>query len=51
MGDSWMGSHFTNDDLVKGNKIDQMYDFSLMKESAQNIWIQALPRRCRNRLG
>ncbi|MEE2925544.1 MAG: outer membrane lipoprotein-sorting protein [bacterium] len=44
MGDSWMGSHFTNDDLVKGNKIDQMYDFSLMKESAQNIWIQALPK-------
>ncbi len=44
MGDSWMGSHFTNDDLVKGNKIDQMYDFSVFKETPENIEIQALPK-------
>jgi len=24
MGDSWMGSHLTNDDLVKENKIDEL---------------------------
>jgi outer membrane lipoprotein-sorting protein len=29
MGDSWMGSHFTNDDLVKENKIDELYTFDL----------------------
>ena len=39
-----MGSHFTNDDLVKGNKIDQMYDFSIFKETPENIEIQALPK-------
>ena len=44
MGDSWMGSHFTNDDLVKGNKIDQMYNFSLLKESPKIIFIKALPK-------
>lgn len=44
MGDSWMGSHFTNDDLVKGNKIDQMYDFSLLAETDQEVSIQALPK-------
>ena len=44
MGDSWMGSHFTNDDLVKGNKIDQMYDFSLLKETSEYIMILALPK-------
>ena len=27
MGDNWMGSHLTNDDLVKENKIDQLYTF------------------------
>ena len=46
MGDSWMGSHFTNDDLVKGNKIDQMYEFSLMKElSSEVLSIQAIPKK------
>ncbi|MFC1541657.1 outer membrane lipoprotein-sorting protein [Candidatus Latescibacterota bacterium] len=29
MGDSWMGSHFTNDDLVKENKIDELYTFEI----------------------
>lgn len=29
MGDSWMGSHLTNDDLVKENKIDEMYTFTI----------------------
>ncbi|MFC1650725.1 outer membrane lipoprotein-sorting protein [Candidatus Latescibacterota bacterium] len=29
MGDSWMGSHLTNDDLVKENKIDELYTFEL----------------------
>lgn len=31
MGDSWMGSHLTNDDLVKENKIDELYTFETGK--------------------
>ena len=31
MGDGWMGSHLTNDDLVKQNKIDELYEFELEK--------------------
>ena len=31
MGDSWMGSHLTNDDLVKENKIDELYTFEVEK--------------------
>ncbi|MBN1294807.1 MAG: outer membrane lipoprotein-sorting protein [Candidatus Latescibacteria bacterium] len=31
MGDSWMGSHLTNDDLVKENKIDELYTFAVGK--------------------
>ncbi len=31
MGDSWMGSHLTNDDLVKENKIDKLYTFEIEK--------------------
>jgi outer membrane lipoprotein-sorting protein len=27
MGDRWMGSHLTNDDLVKGRKVDDLYTF------------------------
>ena len=44
MGDSWMGSHFTNDDLVKGNKIDQMYDFELLNDGDEEISIKATPK-------
>ena len=28
MGDSWMGSHLTNDDIVKENKIEDLYDLT-----------------------
>ena len=31
MGDRWMGSHLTNDDLVKENKIDELYTFETEK--------------------
>lgn len=29
MGDSWMGSHFTNDDLVKDSRMADDYDYSI----------------------
>ena len=31
MGDRWMGSHLTNDDLIKENKIDELYTFEVEK--------------------
>ncbi|OHB25289.1 MAG: outer membrane lipoprotein-sorting protein [Desulfuromonadaceae bacterium GWC2_58_13] len=44
MGGSWMGSHITNDDLVKGSQIDRDYTFALAEET-NSIWrIECLPR-------
>ncbi len=31
MGDSWMGSHLTNDDLVKENQVDKLYDLTMTR--------------------
>lgn len=44
MGGAWMGSHLTNDDLVKANHIDQDYTFNLLEEDEQGWLIEALPR-------
>ena len=44
MGGAWMGSHITNDDLVKANKIDEDYDFQLLEENATSWVIEALPK-------
>lgn len=44
MGGSWMGSHITNDDLVKANHIDEDYDFTLLNESSEQWIIQGIPK-------
>ena len=44
MGDKWMGSHFTNDDLVKEDKIDELYDLVQERADATSIVIRATPR-------
>lgn len=44
MGGAWMGSHITNDDLVKANHIDEDYDFTLLTEDAQRWSIQGIPK-------
>ncbi len=44
MGGSWMGSHITNDDLVKANQVDRDYTFRLVEESAEHWLIECLPR-------
>jgi hypothetical protein len=44
MGGSWMGSHITNDDLVKANHIDEDYTFRLIEEGADHWLIECLPR-------
>lgn len=44
MGGSWMGSHITNNDLVKAAHIDADYDFTLLEETDE-IWrVEGLPK-------
>lgn len=45
MGDSWMGSHLTNDDLVKENKIDRLYDLKISSQSPEEISITGIPKK------
>lgn len=44
MGDSWMGSHLTNDDLVKENKIDELYDLSVASKKDDVVTIVGIPK-------
>ena len=44
MGDKWMGSHFTNDDLVKNDLVDEMYDLAKVSEDGRIIVILAVPK-------
>ncbi|WP_225911523.1 outer membrane lipoprotein-sorting protein [Desulfuromonas versatilis] len=44
MGGFWMGSHITNDDLVKGSQVDKDYTFGLLEETDQSWLIECLPR-------
>lgn len=39
-----MGSHLTNDDLVKAHRIDQDYNFNLLEEDEEGWLIEALPK-------
>lgn len=44
MGGAWMGSHITNNDLVKAAHIDEDYDFTLLEETEAFWSIQGLPK-------
>lgn len=44
MGGAWMGSHITNDDLVKANHVDEDYSFTLLNEDAQSWTIEGVPK-------
>ena len=44
MGGSWMGSHITNDDLVKANHIDEECQLRLLEESATHYVVECLPK-------
>lgn len=44
MGGAWMGSHITNNDLVKQSHIDQDYEFSMLKETDDFWRIEGLPK-------
>ncbi len=45
MGDSWMGSHLTNDDLVKENKIDELYELNFSNISSESAEIVGIPKK------
>jgi hypothetical protein len=44
MGGSWMGSHITNDDLVKASHVDEDYNFTLLEETDSEWRIECLPK-------
>ncbi len=44
MGERWMGSDLTNDDLVKASKIDQLYTFKVSKATPAAVSIVATPK-------
>jgi hypothetical protein len=44
MGGAWMGSHITNDDLVKANHIDEDYNFTLLAEDTGSWTIEGIPK-------
>ena len=44
MGDAWMGSHVTNDDLVQDSKIEDLYEFSVAWADPATAAIEATPR-------
>jgi hypothetical protein len=48
MGEGWMGSHLTNDDLVKEHRVEEDYDFRLLEErpgpAEPALVIEATPR-------
>lgn len=44
MGGAWMGSHITNNDLVKQSHIDEDYDFRLLNETEAFWRIEGLPK-------
>ncbi len=43
MGESWMGSHLTNDDLVKENKIDLLYKLEITGQATGSVEITGMP--------
>ena len=49
MSSSWMGSHFTNDDLVKQSRMTENYTFSItfegMREEKNIVEITCLPKK------
>jgi hypothetical protein len=44
MGGSWMGSHITNDDLVKANHIEKDYNLVLIEETDTYFLVECLPK-------
>ena len=44
MGESWMGSHLTNDDLVNEDRVDELYSFEVESAAGDTVTILCHPR-------
>lgn len=44
MGDSWMGSHITNDDLVKEDKVEELFDLTVKGVKGSTVTILCVPK-------
>lgn len=44
MTSSWMGSHLTNDDLIKESRLSEDYDFDITKETDKIIELTLTPK-------
>ena len=44
MGGSWMGSHITNDDLVKETQVAEDYTFHLLEDAKSILVIEGIPK-------
>ena len=44
MGANWMGSHLTNDDLVKENKIEEEYELTVLSQTDSTATILCVPK-------
>ena len=45
MGGSWMGSHFTNDDLVQSSRLADDYTFQAHQPTAETLQIELIPKK------
>ncbi len=43
MGDAWMGSHFTYDDMVKESKIERLYRFQVKEDTGDTLVLVGIP--------
>lgn len=44
MGANWMGSHLTNDDLVKENKVEELYELTVESQQDSIVTILCIPK-------
>ena len=44
MNESWMGSHFTNDDLVRESSLERDYNAKLIKEDNEKYYLELIPK-------
>lgn len=44
LAESWMGSHFTYDDMVKETRIESLYVFRVLKEAGDTLILEGIPR-------
>ncbi|MFQ6083000.1 MAG: outer membrane lipoprotein-sorting protein [Candidatus Aminicenantia bacterium] len=44
MSQSWMGSHFTNDDLVRESSLERDYDAKLIKQDNEKYYLELIPK-------